>query len=229
MELRKKSILIALCIGDGYITHQRHYRNGRMYQYNYLEISHGYKQIEYTKWKAALCSSITGKKCTVHNKKHRKHQITPNGKIYPESIGATFTCTSPYFRILRKWLYPNGVKKLSSKYLSYLTPEGLAIWYMDDGCTYIHKKSKGFSVEFSTHIEKVEAEDLINMFKEKWNIKFRLHKVHNNKYNLRTYCSEAFKFIQLIEPFVPHCMGYKLKVPQFYFQECTTSHLNKIN
>jgi hypothetical protein len=39
MELRKKSILIALCIGDGYISKQ--IKKGKTYQYNYLEISHG--------------------------------------------------------------------------------------------------------------------------------------------------------------------------------------------
>lgn len=41
MELRKKSILIALCIGDGYITHQKQIKKGKTYQYNYLEINHG--------------------------------------------------------------------------------------------------------------------------------------------------------------------------------------------
>jgi hypothetical protein len=41
MELRKKSILIALCIGDGYISNQKQIKKGKTYQYNYLEISHG--------------------------------------------------------------------------------------------------------------------------------------------------------------------------------------------
>ena len=51
MELRKKSILIALCLGDGYITHQRQLKKGKYYQYNYLEVSHGASQKDYIEWK----------------------------------------------------------------------------------------------------------------------------------------------------------------------------------
>ena len=68
MELRKKSILIALCIGDGYITHQKQVKKGKTYQYNYLEISHGQHQKDYIEWKANLCKSITGRKCNVREK-----------------------------------------------------------------------------------------------------------------------------------------------------------------
>lgn len=228
MELRKKSILIAMCIGDGYITHQTFIKNNKKYKYNYLEISHGHNQKEYIEWKANLCKSITGKKCIVREKIYKRKKINNYNKIYEQSIGYTFTCTAKYFKILRKWLYPNNQKKINSKYLQYLDELGLAIWYMDDGCTYVHKKGIGFSTEFSTHINKEDAEDLIKMFDEKWGIKFRLHKIKENQYNIRTYCKNSLKFLKLIEPFVPNCMAYKLIVPKFYFQECTTSHINKI-
>lgn len=228
MELRKKSILIALCIGDGYITNQKQVKNGHTYQYNYLEISHGQYQKEYIEWKANLCKSITGKKCTVREKKYKAKNICGNEKETPASIGYTFTCTASYFRILRKWLYPNNKKKLDTKYLSYLDEQGLAIWYMDDGSTYVSKSDRGFTVEFSTHIPEQEANSIINMFKSKWQIQFYLHKKSENQYNIRAYSSNALKFIKLIEPFVPNCMAYKLIVPKFYFQECTASHLEKI-
>ena len=218
MELRKKSILIALCIGDGYITHQKQIKKGRTYQYNYLEISHGQHQGEYIQWKADLCTSITGKKSTVRRKKYKAKKI----------LGITFTNTSPYFRVLRKWLYPNNKKKLSKKMLSYLDEQGLAIWYMDDGSTYVSKTDRTFTTEISTHISKEEALELIDLFKEKWNIQFHLHKRKENQYNIRAYSSNALKFIKLIEPFMPDCMAYKLIVPKFYFQECTASHLKRI-
>lgn len=224
MELRKKSILIALCIGDGYITHQKQIRKGRTYQYNYLEISHGQHQGEYIQWKADLCTSITGRKSTVRRKKYKTKKIL--GINVEESLG--FTNTSPYFRVLRKWLYPNNKKKLSKKMISYLDEQGLAIWYMDDGSTYVSKTDRTFTTEISTHIQKEEALELIDLFKEKWNIQFHLHKRKENQYNIRAYSSNALKFIKLIEPFVPDCMAYKLIVPKFYFQECTASHLKRI-
>lgn len=227
MELRKKSILIALCIGDGYITHQKQIKKGKTYQYNYLEISHGQHQKDYIEWKANLCKSITGKKCTVREKIYKKKSICGH-KETPESIGYTFTCSASYFRVLRRWLYPNNQKKLSKKYLSYLDELGLAIWYMDDGSTYVSKKDRGFTVEFSTHIPEQDALELIDLFNEKWGISFKLHKKKENQFNIRAYSSNALKFIKLIEAFVPDCMAYKLIVPKFYFQECTASHLKKI-
>lgn len=227
MELRKKSILIALCIGDGYITHQKQIKNGKIYQYNYLEISHGQYQREYIKWKADLCKSITGKKCNIREKKYKAKNICGNPET-PASVGYTFTCSAPYFRILRKWLYPNNKKKLDSKYISYLDEQGLAIWYMDDGSTYVSKTGREYTAEFSTHVSKQEALELIELFQKKWGIKFILHKKKENQYNIRACSSSALKFIKLIEPFVPDCMAYKLIVPKFYFQECTASHLNRI-
>lgn len=226
MELRKKSILIALCIGDGYITHQKQIKKGRTYQYNYLEISHGQHQREYIQWKADLCTSITGRKSTVRRKKYKAKKIL--GINVEESLGYTFTNTSPYFRVLRKWLYPNNKKKLSKKMISYLDEQGLAIWYMDDGSTYVSKTDRTFTAEISTHIQKEEALELIDLFKEKWDIQFYLHKRKENQYNIRAYSNNALKFIKLIEPFVPDCMAYKLIVPKFYFQECTASHLKRI-
>ena len=113
--------------------------------------------------------------------------------------------------------------------MSYLDEQGLAIWYCDDGCTYISKKNRtDFTAEISTHVPKETAEELIKMFAEKWNINFHLHKKAENQYNIRAYSSEALKFIKLIEPFVPNCMDYKIRVPKFYFQECTASHINRM-
>lgn len=227
MELRKKSILIALCIGDGYITNSKQVKKGKAYVYNYLEISHGQYQKDYIEWKAKLCQSITGRKCNVREKIQKAKSICGHTET-PESIGYRFTCSAPYFRILRKWLYPNNQKKLSKKYISYLDEQGLAIWYMDDGSTYVSKTDRGFTAEISTHIPENEALELISLFKEKWNIQFHLHKKKENQYNIRAYSSNALKFIKLIEPFVPDCMAYKLIVPKFYFQECTASHIKRI-
>ena len=170
MELRKKSILIALCIGDGHISNQ--IKKGKTYQYNYLEISHGQHQGEYIQWKANLCTSVTGRKSNVRRKKYKAKKI--NGIDVPESLGYTFVNTSPYFRILRKWLYPNNKKKLSKKMISYLDELGLAIWYMDDGCTYVSKTDRTFTDEISTHIPENDAQELIDLFKEKWNRKSKL-------------------------------------------------------
>ena len=219
MELRKKSILIALAVGDGSIIEQRKIVKGKMYKYATLEVGHSEKQREYCEWKAALCRSLTGRKCKVSSKIVPERKI--NNKVIKETLACRFTCTHKYYRILKKWLYPNGKKKLSSKYLKYLDEQGLAIWYMDDGSTYVRPDESSFNCEIATFIPKEDAEDLIMMFHDKWNIKFNLHHVGENKYNIRTCSHEGAKFINLIRPFVPNCMSYKLKIPERFVQECT--------
>lgn len=223
MELRKKSLLIALVLGDGCITEQTKTVKGRTYRYSNFEVIHSEKQKEYIEWKAEICRSITGRKCVIKEKPVPERTIA-SGKTTPALMAYRFTCCHKYFRILRKWLYPNGKKKLDVKYLNYLTPEGLAIWYMDDGSTYISKKYEcDFTCEISTHIPEEDAKALVEMFKTKWDIDFYLHKKAENQYNIRTYGKNSVKFINLIKPFVPNCMAYKVRIPEYYVQECPTS------
>lgn len=222
MELRKKSILIALVIGDGCITQQTQVIKGKTYKYANFEVTHSYKQKEYIEWKANLCRSITGNKCNIKEKIVKERIIVE--KSTKELLAYRFTCSNKYFKILRKWLYPFGKKVLDVKYLNYLDNQGLAIWYMDDGSTYISKNGKTcFTCEISTHVTEIEANKLIQFFKEKWNVTFSLHKKAENQYNIRCYTKEAYKFIQLIKSFVPECMAYKVKIPEYYNQECVTS------
>ena len=222
MELRKKSILIALVIGDGCIVQQTTTIKGKSYKYANFEVTHSYKQKEYIEWKANLCRSITGNRCNVREKLVKERKI--NGNTTPELLAYRFTCSNKYFKVLRKWLYPFGKKVLDPKFINYLDEQGLAIWYMDDGSTYIPKNGKTcFTCEISTHVSQEDAIKLIELFKTKWNISFSLHKKAENQYNIRCYTKEAYKFIQLIKSFVPQCMAYKVNVPEYYNQECVTS------
>lgn len=224
MELRKKSLLIALVLGDGCITEQTKTVKGKTYRYSNFEVTHSSKQKDYIEWKANICRKLTGRRCNISEKYVEKRKI--NGKITPALKAYRFTCCHKYFRILRKWLYPDGKKKLNPKYLNYLTPEGLAIWYMDDGSTYIGKKNiYAFTCEISTHIPEKDANKLIDMFRSKWNIEFHLHKKAENQYNIRTFGWNSVKFINLIKPFVPNCMDYKVKIPECYNHERPTSSL----
>lgn len=223
MELRKKSLLIALVLGDGCIVKQtKQYPKSTRHYYNF-EVTHSKVQKEYCEWKAKLCRSLTRNKCIIRDKK--THLRTINNKEVKDNSAVRFTCSNKYFRVLYKWLYPNGKKVIGSKYLNYLTKEGLAIWYMDDGSTYIDKKrnNRVFTCEIYTHTPLEETNYIIDYFKNKWNVEFHLHKKPNNQYSIRCYTVNAAKFISLISPFVPQCMDYKVKVPKYYFQEIPES------
>lgn len=212
MDNNIKSLLIALVLGDGYIKINKlpnvtHYR---------LALNHSEKQLEYIVYKKELCESLLNTSIKLHkylNKGGNYHGVT----IKPSNV-YQFTVRSKYFKVLRNWMYPNGVKEYRLEYLKYLTPQGLAIWYMDDGSIYRDKKSlKTFSCTISTHASKEEADILLKYFKEYWNVEFHTAKRANDKYNIRCYCKEAYKFIKIIEQYIIPSMKYKIKMPDYYY------------
>lgn len=229
MELRKKAILIGVILGDGCIVKQTKYYPKSTRNYYNFEVTHSEPQKEYLEYKAQLLRKITGKKCIVKFKEGRKAKKLKDGREIKANPAYRFTCCDKYFRILYTWLYPSGKKIIGSKYLNYLTPEAVAIWYMDDGSTYVDKRrSNVFTCEIHTHTPLPETEYIIRYFKDKWDIEFHLHKKTENQYCIRCYTVNAAKFIYLISPFVPKCMDYKVKVPKYYFQEIPESWKTKI-
>lgn len=222
MELRKKSILIALVLGDGCICKQTRQIKNKVYNYYNLEVGHSSTQSDYVEWKAELCRKLTGRKCNIREKIVPERVITGE-KATKALIAKRFTCCHKYFRVLYKWLYPKGLKVLSPKYLNYLDLQGLAIWYMDDGSTYLDKRNNGISAEIYTHTPLEETKAIIEFFKEKWDIEFHLHKKPHDQWTVRCFGKNAIKFLNLIRPFVPQCMEYKVKIPNIYLQECTES------
>ena len=225
MDKRKKSILIALAIGDGSLYEKHKEMKKRVVS---LEIQHGYKQKEYIEWKADLCRKATGTLCKINVKEFKGKTI--NGVTLSDTYGYRFSSVSRYYKVLRKWIYPNNKKKLSIKYLKYLDAMGIAIWYMDDGSTYIDKRPfKKFqgSCEFSLHSTEEEAKEVITYFKEYWGLDFYLHKRKESQYNVRCYNDTAIKFMDLIRPYVVNCLQYKVTIPECYVHEretCEESH-----
>lgn len=197
MKNRKKAILIALAIGDGHINRRR---SGNKY-HSSLRIQHSIKQKELITYKRDLLHSIIGGKLP--------KLIEFNNSGYP---GIKFSKGHKYFRILRKWLYPNGKKKISRFLLNKLTAEAIAIWYMDDGGLSA-KKHKGkihsYELFLNTHESIEDNQIIIDYFKEEWNIQF--HQVKNKgSYRLRMGTKEARCFIPIIEKYILPSMKYKI-------------------
>ena len=194
MKKSKKSLLIACVLGDGYIAKSSNSKSCT------LEIIHSNKQKEYIEWKADLLRKATGKKIPLKEKIVAKRTII--GKETPELLAYRITCTHKYFRVLRKWLYPNNKKKLSPKYIQYLDPLGLAIWYMDDGSK---EGTSGYLL--CTHFFSNEDIEIIqNVLLFKFGINTSKHK--DNAIYIMSDSKLAFK--NLIEPYIVESMKYKL-------------------
>lgn len=128
--------------------------------------------------------------------------------------GVRFSKTHRYFRILRRWIYPNNVKTISRKVLNYLSDEGIAIWYMDDG-SYTAKRRKdgkihAMELHISTYIPWEQNELIIDFFKEKYDISFTQVR-DRQSYRLRCGTKESRKFIDLVSPYILPSMLYKIQ------------------
>ncbi len=193
----KRSILIGMILGDGCCYSKTN--NNRLY-YG-ITITHCTKQLEYLKHKSTLLENMFSGDIKI-----RTHK---NGLDY---IGHTIDKGSKKFRLYRKLMYPNGKKKITRRMLDHLTPEGIAIWYMDDGSLCARRRNGkivGFDLYISTYVDKEENQIAINYFKEKWGVNFSQG---SNKgwYRLRCGTKEAKKFAEIITPYIIPSMAYKV-------------------
>lgn len=217
MYRTQKSILIALAIGDGTIEKSTTHKGSR------LKVGHGEKQLEYLKYKRDLLHSVIGGKIP---KIYHWDQVRKGTK----NRAYAFRKGHKYFWVLRKWLYPKGKKVLSRRILDNLTPEGVAIWYMDDGNLWKHinkdlNKVTSFRITLSTEVYLEEAEMIQEYFKDVWGVSFHTNKSrvdNDGKMLYRHRCStkEARKFFDIVEPYIIESMKYKIDVPDYLRHEC---------
>lgn len=197
MERRKKSLLIGLVLGDGHINKRD----------NCLQITHSKKQKSYIDYKCELISELLNcKKPNLYHRLDSKHD---------EYV---LTKGSRYFKLLRRWIYKDGEKRFSKNILKYLTPEALAIWWMDDGTHSkdINKntgaiRSHSFKLYTMTNLE--DTENIIEVF-EKFGVK--MYKLKHKKkdgsivYYLQCRTREGRKLSSLLRPYIIPDLQYKI-------------------
>lgn len=210
----QEMIIKAMAIGDGSIT-----KDGR------LSLLHSIKQIEY----------LTYKKCLLES-----HEIQCSDvKIYnSSSFGKPLQicmCRTRRYKELFKYrddIYTPSKSIYTKELLERLTPEHIALWYMDDGNIWIKQKTKTknyYAIKFSTYTSLQTSKLLERYFLEHWNVSFHSSKrsrlspsnIRNNIVitNQETnYIIESSKqtdvcrFLRIVEPFVSavKCMRHKI-------------------
>lgn len=188
---KSRNLLIALLLGDGTISN------------NYVfKIAHSAKQKEYLEWKIKQL-----KEAGIRNNGIKSY-IKSCGYASKELVYYTQLNTIPFIKVLRRVFYKNKKNIGNKKLLNRLDAKGIAIWYMDDGHINIrkdkNKRPMGFYIKISTCEPKEEVQDIINFFKEKWDIHFYMF--HEGKkedsYSLCCGTKEGIKFINIIKPYV---------------------------
>lgn len=202
---KDKSILIGLLLGDGYIDEK-----GR------IQIEHGEKQKEYCIYKAKLLHSVCGGKDIKVHEYIRNRSILKDKKQFKESTFTTYSFKkqSQSFIPIRQLLYNENKKKyISEEIVKYLTPEAIALWWMDDGCltkkyTYVNgeKKHCGYMLRFCTFLPKEQNEIIQKFFEEKYQMKWNIVKADGAKdesqWMLRCGSIEGRKFLNIIRDYI---------------------------
>jgi len=125
------------------------------------------------------------------------------------------TKAHPYFNKLFHYFYNDyRHRKVYSKTLDWLTPRGLANWYMSDG--YICLVGKESNNIYNRRVDictdryyKEDVELMIQKLKSKFDLDCSISK-RNNRYRIRIKSTSYEKFINLISPYIVPSMYYKL-------------------
>jgi len=210
MNRNQRGILYGMAIGGSYLRPRNRDRGINVC----FLTEHSVAQSEYIKHKRDLMHSICGgKRPEIH---YRERHDKRTDKVYKS---LSYSRTLLYFNQIRKVLYPEGTKTYTRKMLNYLTPQGLALWYMDDGSIrgYTSKKTGNISsiqMSLATHCSKEEAEIIQTYFKEVWGVDARIHKRKSNghiHYNICMNTKAAHRYASFIWPYIIPSMEYKMR------------------
>ncbi len=206
MNKNDRSLLLGMLLGDGCLKTKRHLKqDGSESVYYEYVLCHSIKQQDYLEHKLNLFHKIMGGK---------KPSVSYEKSKLGESV--RFSRCHKSFRLLHKYLYSNNNKKFfTDRVLNYLTPEAIAIWYMDDGGVKRTLRKDGTvsscQMMLSTYCSEQQATLILDYFSRKWGINGfkKLHKKSNSWY-LVFNTTEGRKLEALTSPYIIPSMQYKL-------------------
>jgi hypothetical protein len=199
MNREKRALILGMIFGDAYVNPK-----------GTIQIEHSQKQEDYVLWKNELLDYIFNNQKGRCKPYYRERLDQRTGKVYKQ-----VRCyrQHKYLKQIRRWLY-TPEKTFTRRFLDYLTPQAIAIWYMDDGNLrgYTSKKTgKVASIQVSlyTHCPLKEAEVVRDYFKERWNVEFKLYR-HKDLYYLCANTENGNRFLDIVREFVIPSMRYKV-------------------
>ncbi|OGN09122.1 MAG: hypothetical protein A3J46_05205 [Candidatus Yanofskybacteria bacterium RIFCSPHIGHO2_02_FULL_41_11] len=184
---RQKSIVIGSILGDGNLSPNWSSTNYR------LSIGQSEKQKDYLMWKYELL----------------KDWILSKPRYYERTRSLSFrTISHQLLTDLYRKFYKDSKKIVPKDIKDLLTPESIAVWYMDDG-NIRRNNGRVYGYYLNTQsFSREENEYLSQVFQDKYDIKSL---VIRNKNNHRLYIGvDRSKFREVVKDFIIPSMQYKL-------------------
>ncbi|HET7846325.1 MAG TPA: recombinase RecA [Acidimicrobiia bacterium] len=190
---QQRQLVLGSLMGDGSISPKRPHA-GEPGVKSRFRFGHGPKQNAYAEWKAGLLEGVPL-------------------SISPHSKGGLMVETTPLVELdeLRQSVYVGGKKVFSWDYLKELNPFALAIWYLDDGSFAVRRKdgSAGRSDICVQAMDKGSQRRLVALLSESYGLSCKLiERAGKAVIVFDRDGTEAFH--ELISPYVPEAMSYKL-------------------
>ncbi len=202
LSAQQWQVILGAVMGDGNLSPNRRGRSGVRFR-----MSHGTEQTAYLDWKVSLLANIP-------------HSRTTNAR---DAVFADYT-PLPELDELRQVVYfGDGKKHITWDYLKALTPLALAVWYMDDGSFTVRSKgvqerTPGGSGRIEICVEAMSPgsrERLVGYLRDTHGLDVKLTLRGARRISVLQFTTAASaQFQELVAPYVPEAMGYKL-LPRF--------------
>ncbi|MBI2653129.1 hypothetical protein HYX00_06695 [Candidatus Woesearchaeota archaeon] len=190
LKQTEHDLIIGSLLGDASIRQRE--RN------SCFRFTHSIKQKEYAQWKANILKEF-------EVSEFREVQRKVNNK-YSNFIDFA-TKTHPVFNYYRELFYKNNSKIVDKASLEHLNPRSLAVWVCDDGSfskkqEYIILCTNSFNIE--------EHKIMKEFFNKKFGLDPTIGFRDKKYYYLRFSKNDSKKLIEIIRPWIPDCMKYKI-------------------
>lgn len=196
-----RGAIIGMVMGDGSL-----YKNHENINYK-LDISHCERQLGYLAWKKEIANKIFDYQIPITEKIITNKS---NGKKYLSFHFATRIHSRLSF--IARNIYINKQKRITDWVLENITDEGLAYWWMDDGCLHWEKRkdrSGGQAIWSLYGFPKEDVEKFRIFLINRFGCELNLLQHCKGGYYLKRGISEAVKFLIPLKQYSVACMDYK--------------------
>jgi len=163
-----------------------------------FRFSHSIKQKDYAEFKKNLIREFSISEFREVKRNFKTHFI--------HAIDFS-TKTHPIFNYYRTLFYKNNIKTITKEILNQINARSLAIWICDDGS---YETKQGYII-LCTNAYSLEEHELMKHFlKAKFELNPTIGFRDEKYYYLRFKQEDSRRLIEIIRPYIPECMKYKL-------------------
>lgn len=176
-----------------------------------ISVTHGEDQLEYLQCKRRVFGED-------HSTVHECKSGYSDKKVYRLSVDQDYTITKALYD--DKAIDGNGRLVITKEFCKRISPVSLAVWYLDDGVcrhlnneVYSNNTSGTPAIELSTNSFSKDEVLLLSNRLNDFYIDNTIRTINRNRktyYSIYITTNGTKNFMNIISPFVPECMRYKL-------------------